>query len=550
MLLLGFMTYSGSITIDGVDISRVPPKKLRDAITTITQENLDFDGTVRDNLYPWARVSSKHKDKLNPLAVGGLLDRLGLLHLLGEDGEKLDSEMSSLGLSYGQKQLMGIARSCLRHLSNNTRIIVMDEATSSLDHETEAMVLQVFKEIFYDCTILTVAHRTETLQEYPMILNVADGRVTLNKRPETPQPSAAEATSDAAQQLGAKLPPSPSVLPPSPSVLPPYPSEQTEPFVLPNRLISGAEFKRLSENATEEQILQLAALVDLGPPDQFYNAPPPKLPKPKYPPGLKKWNPADHYGPTDVSPSYDSSQDNAGSPRLSTSSNRFTGYPVADAGPSSAIPQPTSPQVNPGSPRLSTSSNRSARYPAAEAGPSNASSPRTSSQSFRRVTGPYSPENLHLLYPVGHPAHAAASIPIQVDPESNTEHARPTGPVPMSPIFDFWLQQSERSRLRNEEIIANGKLIERARERMERTRQHFLWEDAQRAKKKAKEKAKQEAKQVKSEEKQARKEGQKKVQTETGESSAAGARKLESKPKVTPTQTEAGEGPSAQNPKR
>lgn len=206
MLLLGFMTYTGRITIDGVDISQVHRRKLRDAITTITQENLDLDGTVRDNLYPWARVSSRHEYKLNPLAIDGLLDRLGLLHILG--AEKLDSQMSKLGLSHGQMQLMGIARSCFRHLSNNTRIIVMDEATSSLDQDTEEMVLQVFKEIFSDCTILTVAHRTETLQRSTLILKVADGKVSVNNRPGSSQGTVEEASSNMAQPMGFELPPS------------------------------------------------------------------------------------------------------------------------------------------------------------------------------------------------------------------------------------------------------------------------------------------------------------------------------------------------------
>lgn len=533
MLLLGFMTYTGSITIDGVDISRVPRRKLRNVITTITQENLDLDGTVRDNLYPWAGISSRHEDKLNPLAVGGLLDRLGLLHILGEDGEKLDSPMSELGLSYGQNQLMGIARSCLRHLSNDTRIIVMDEATSSLDHETEAMVLQVFKEIFFDCTVLTVAHRTETLDDYPMILNVADGRVTLTKRPETSQQSAAKA----AQPIGAE--------PPQPA------SEQAEPFVLPNRLISRAEFTKLSENATKEQILQLAALVDLGPPDApFYNPPPVKLPKHTPKPGTPKWHPSTAAGPSELRTPEDIAQEERWAARLSTSSSRSARSAATDARSSRAIPQRTSPRVYSGSPRLSTSSDRSTRYPAAEAGPSNASSPRTSSQSFPRVTGPYAPENLHVLYPFGYPARSGAglqSAPFETNEESHIEHPRPTGPVPMNPIFNFWLQQSEASRLRNEEIIANGKLVERARERMERTRRQFLWEDKQEAKKKAKAKAKDDAKQVKVEAKQAKaeakqaaKERQKRAQTETGESSAAGARKAESQPKVIPVQTEAG----------
>lgn len=182
MTLLGFLDYEGTITIDGVDISRIPPKKLRSVVTAISQDDLEFDGTVRYNLCP--NPNDEHaKMPLNEAALIVLLDRLQLLSLLDEH-DPLGTEMSTLGLSHGQKQLMSIARSCIRNYTFNTRIIIMDEATSNLDRDREQLVLQVFRELFFDCTVLTVAHRTETLEDTDMDVRIVDGRVASIRYPK------------------------------------------------------------------------------------------------------------------------------------------------------------------------------------------------------------------------------------------------------------------------------------------------------------------------------------------------------------------------------
>lgn len=177
MALLGFMEYTGTITIDGINISRVPRQTLREVITIISQSNFIFQGTLRENLFPWSIGLTRAQSQMDPVAAACLLERLGVMPLLGEDQKNIDREMSELNLSYGQKQLVGIARSCLRQISKNTKIILLDEATSSLDKETEAKVLEVLKDIFKDCTVLSIAHRTETLDNVNLELTMSHGRL-------------------------------------------------------------------------------------------------------------------------------------------------------------------------------------------------------------------------------------------------------------------------------------------------------------------------------------------------------------------------------------
>lgn len=176
MTLLGFLDYTGKITIDGIDISKIPRKKLRSIITAISQEDLNLEGTVRYNLFPETHDPDLQKNPFNEHAAIELLRRLGLLEIIDQH-KGLDTIMGDLGLSYGQRQLMSIARSCIRHYTHDTRIIIMDEATSSLDHSIQEEVLQIFRELFYDCTIFAVAHREETIQGYDFRMTMADGKL-------------------------------------------------------------------------------------------------------------------------------------------------------------------------------------------------------------------------------------------------------------------------------------------------------------------------------------------------------------------------------------
>lgn len=173
--LLGFLDYTGKITIDGVDISRVSLKTLRSAITTISQENIEFDSTVRQDLFPWTTETVGIDGEVNSIVIASILEQLGLFDLINEHG--LDAKISLLGLSHGQKQLMCIARACFRNFTTESKIIILDEATSSLDQDVEKKVLEMFNTFFSNCTIVAVAHRTETLIDASQVVEMSKGKI-------------------------------------------------------------------------------------------------------------------------------------------------------------------------------------------------------------------------------------------------------------------------------------------------------------------------------------------------------------------------------------
>ncbi|KAI0843074.1 P-loop containing nucleoside triphosphate hydrolase protein [Hypoxylon sp. FL0890] len=157
----------GKITIDGLDIKQIPLSILRSRLSMISQDPILFRGTIRSNLDPFGT----HTDA----------DIWNALHQVGVNGSStttapvrlhLDADVEEGGANYsqGQRQLLSIARALLR----NTRIIICDEATSSLDPETEAKIQDVMSKAFSNKTVLTIAHRLQTVLNYDRIC-VLDG---------------------------------------------------------------------------------------------------------------------------------------------------------------------------------------------------------------------------------------------------------------------------------------------------------------------------------------------------------------------------------------
>ncbi|CAI2362549.1 unnamed protein product [Moneuplotes crassus] len=166
--------YSGSILIDGVDISKVGLADLRSRITVIPQESTLFKGTLRFNLDPDGKSSEEE--------IMRLLDKAGLIDLIMRDGKGLDFEIESKGdnLSSGEKQLICICRAILR----KNRIVIMDEATANIDIMTETIVQSLIKEEFTDSTVITVAHRLNTVLNSDKILVLGFGKVLEYDTPE------------------------------------------------------------------------------------------------------------------------------------------------------------------------------------------------------------------------------------------------------------------------------------------------------------------------------------------------------------------------------
>ncbi|EAL63605.1 ABC transporter C family protein [Dictyostelium discoideum AX4] len=158
----------GLILIDGIDISKVQLQKLRSSIGIVPQDPFIFTGTIRSNIDPfneftdfeiWESVEKvKLKDAINSMP-------LKLETALQENGDN--------GFSYGQKQLLCLCRTILK----NFKIILMDEATSSIDYHTAQLIKQTIQENFKDCTTLTIAHRLETIIDCNKIAVIDSGQL-------------------------------------------------------------------------------------------------------------------------------------------------------------------------------------------------------------------------------------------------------------------------------------------------------------------------------------------------------------------------------------
>ncbi|KAH6928341.1 hypothetical protein HPB50_014588 [Hyalomma asiaticum] len=147
---------AGMITIDGMDIEAVPLNRLRTAVSVIPQDYSMFTGTLRENLDP----QSCHSDEV----LWKVLRSVHLSDFVEKAPEGLSLQVSQKGenLSAGQRQLVALARALLRA----TKILVLDEATSQMDPDTERKVQASLRESFAHCTVITIAHRIDTILDY------------------------------------------------------------------------------------------------------------------------------------------------------------------------------------------------------------------------------------------------------------------------------------------------------------------------------------------------------------------------------------------------
>ena len=175
---------SGTITIDGVDIASVGLHDLRTRLAIIPQDPTLFKGTIRSNLDPfeehtdlelWSAMRKAHlvgqefpDDKSPIISPGGELASAETLHL----DTRVDQE--GLNFSLGQRQLMGLARALVR----DSRIIVCDEATSSVDFETDNKVQETMTRGFEGKTVLCIAHRLRTIIHYDRKCAMNQDRIT------------------------------------------------------------------------------------------------------------------------------------------------------------------------------------------------------------------------------------------------------------------------------------------------------------------------------------------------------------------------------------
>ena len=159
---------SGTITIDNQDISKVKLSSFRKHLGVVLQDEFLFEGSIRENiLFPRPNATEHELQKAVKAAyVNEFTDRFdnGLDTLIGERGVKL---------SGGQRQRLAIARAILA----NPTIIILDEATSSLDTESEALIQKSLSELIKDRTSIVIAHRLSTIKQADQILVIEAGSI-------------------------------------------------------------------------------------------------------------------------------------------------------------------------------------------------------------------------------------------------------------------------------------------------------------------------------------------------------------------------------------
>ncbi|ERF71322.1 hypothetical protein EPUS_03476 [Endocarpon pusillum Z07020] len=176
----------GVVLIDGVDISKIRLQDVRSRLAIIPQDPVLFSGTIRTNLDAF--------DEHNDRELRDALERVHLVSGMSAPSDEpsgtttpvdpnpnrnifrsLSSKISEggLNLSQGQRQLLCLARAIV----SRPKIMVLDEATSAVDMETDAMIQRSIREEFQDSTLIVIAHRLSTIADFDKILVMGDGRV-------------------------------------------------------------------------------------------------------------------------------------------------------------------------------------------------------------------------------------------------------------------------------------------------------------------------------------------------------------------------------------
>ncbi|XP_071553650.1 ATP-binding cassette sub-family C member 5-like isoform X4 [Temnothorax nylanderi] len=157
----------GVIKIDGIDISKLELDVLRSKLSIIPQDPILFSGTIRSNLDPF----QQHADR----DIWSALEKTQMKEKVSVMPGNLDASVGFGGnnLSVGERQLLSLSRALL----HSAKVLILDEATAAVDPETETTVQNTLQNEFADCTVLTIAHRLQTVVTCNRILVMSEGKV-------------------------------------------------------------------------------------------------------------------------------------------------------------------------------------------------------------------------------------------------------------------------------------------------------------------------------------------------------------------------------------
>ena len=167
LLMRFYETDSGDIFIDGTNTKDLKCENVRDLFDMILQDTWLFEGTIRENLvYNKQNVSDEQLDKV--------CSAVGIKHFINTLKDKYDTKIdSSLGLSEGQKQQLTIARAMIK----DSPLLILDEATSSVDTRTELVIQNAMDKLTKGRTSFVIAHRLSTIKNADVILVLKDGDI-------------------------------------------------------------------------------------------------------------------------------------------------------------------------------------------------------------------------------------------------------------------------------------------------------------------------------------------------------------------------------------
>jgi ABC-type multidrug transport system fused ATPase/permease subunit len=162
---------SGNICVDGIDITTIPRQEVRRRLNTVPQDSFFLAGELRADLDPFASASDERLSEV--LRTVGLWD-------LFEPSGGLESNIGEDMLSHGQRQLYCLARAVIRQ----SPILVLDEATSNVDADTDAAMQKLLRSEFRDRTMISVVHKLQTVLDFDRVILLENGRIAENGSPQ------------------------------------------------------------------------------------------------------------------------------------------------------------------------------------------------------------------------------------------------------------------------------------------------------------------------------------------------------------------------------